>query len=86
MEASYLAMLILLVVYIPIYVWVWRRPEQAERYHLVKYGPAIMIKTRLGIGLMDRLARYTRFWRFFGFLSKFISAALTWFLPRRRLL
>lgn len=69
-------MLILLVVYIPIYVWVWRRPEQAERYHLVKYGPAIMIKTRLGIGLMDRLARYTRFWRFFGFLSKFISAAL----------
>ncbi len=76
MDTAYVVLLVLLVIYIPIYIWVWRCPEAAERYHLSRYGPALMIKTRLGFRTMDRLARYTRFWLVFGFISKIISAVL----------
>jgi len=76
MEATYLVLLILAVVYIPIWIWVWRCPEKAERWHLVKYGPCVMIKTHLGIKTMDRIAKYTRFWRVCGFISKLVSAVL----------
>jgi len=76
MEMTYIVMLILCVVYIPIWFWVWRCPEKAEKWHLVKYGPCIMIKTHLGIKTMDRVAKYTRFWRVCGFISKLVSAVL----------
>ena len=70
MSTAYLVLLILLAIYVPVYIWVWRNPEAAERLHLVKYGPALMIKTHLGIRLMGRLGRFQRFWRAFGFFSK----------------
>lgn len=76
MNTAYVVLAVLAVIYVPIWIWVWRKPEQAGRYHLVKYGPAIMIKTRLGMVVMDRLARFKRFWRGFGFVSKLISAIL----------
>ncbi len=57
-------------------MWTWRKPEAAARWHLVKYGPCIMIKTQLGMRTMDRLAKYKRFWGFFGFCSKLVSAIL----------
>ena len=76
MDLAYLILIVLAVIYVPIWVWVWRKPEQAERYHLCKYGPCIMIKTRLGFKTMDRLCKYTRFWRAFGFFSKLVSAVL----------
>lgn len=76
MSTAYLVLLILLVIYIPIYVWVWKNPEKADRLHLQKYGPALMIKTHLGMKTMDRLSKYRRFWRVFGFVSKLISAIL----------
>ncbi|MGN0099026.1 MAG: metalloprotease, partial [Candidatus Methanomethylophilaceae archaeon] len=76
MSTAYLVLLILLILYIPIWIWVWRCPEKAERFHLVKYGPTIMIKSQLGMKTMDRLAKYPRFWRAFGFISKVISAIL----------
>ena len=76
MSTAYLVLLILLILYIPLYIWVWRCPEKAERFHLVKYGPTIMIKTHIGMKTMDRLAKYHRFWLVFGFISKVISAVL----------
>ncbi len=76
MDPAYVALLILAVVYVPIWVWVWRRPEQAARWHLQKYGPCIMIKTRLGMKTMDRLAKHGRFWHAFGLCSKIVSAVL----------
>ncbi len=76
MSVAYAVLLILLIIYIPIWVWAWRRPEAAARWHLQKYGPCIMIRTHLGLKAMDRLASYPRFWRVFGILSRFISAAL----------
>jgi membrane-associated protease RseP (regulator of RpoE activity) len=76
MDTATIVMIILCIIYVPIWVWVWRRPEQAARLHLVKYGPTVMIKTRLGINAMEKIGKYRRFWLVFGFVSKFISALL----------
>lgn len=76
MSTAYLVLLILLILYIPIYAWVLLKPKDAERYHLVKYGPCIMIKTKLGLRMMDRLGKYTRFWKGFGVASKVVTAVL----------
>lgn len=76
MELAYQVLIVLAVIYVPIWLWVWRCPEKAERYHLVKYGPCVMIRTQLGMKTMDRLSKYTRFWRAFGFFSKVVSAVL----------
>ena len=76
MDTAYIVLIALCIVYVPLWFWVWRNPEKAERYHLNKYGPAIMIRTHLGMKAMDRLARYKRFWRAFGLLSKVLSLVL----------
>jgi membrane-associated protease RseP (regulator of RpoE activity) len=72
LETTYLVLLALAVIYVPLYLWVRFSPN-ASKYGLVKYGPCIMIKTQLGTRIMDRLSVYTRFWRFFGLLSIAIS-------------
>ncbi|MDR2866653.1 MAG: site-2 protease family protein [Methanomassiliicoccaceae archaeon] len=66
---TYLVLLILLIVYIPLFFYVKNNPKMAER-GIVTYGPFIMQKTRRGIELLDKLARYKRFWRVFGAISK----------------
>lgn len=76
MDTAYLVMIILCIVYIPIWFWVWRNPEKAARYHLVKYGPTVMIKTQLGIKAMDRLGKHRLLWRVFGFISRLLAAIL----------
>ena len=76
MDAAILVLIILTIIYIPIWVWVWRNPEKAAKVHLVKYGPLVMIKTHLGIKSMDKIAKYRRFWLFFGFVSRLLSAIL----------
>ena len=75
MELSYIVLLILAIIYVPFYLWVRFSPN-AAKYGLVKYGPTVMIKTKLGTKLMERWCIYTRFWRFFGTLSLVISAVL----------
>ena len=76
MSVAYIVLLILLIVYVPIWFWAWRNPEAAARWHLQKYGPCLMIRTQLGMKTMDRFAKYTRFWHAFGFASKLVSAVL----------
>lgn len=76
METAYAVLLVLVVIYVIIYAWVWKNKERAERWHLVRYGPCLMIKTRLGMKTMDRLAKHTRLWRAFGLASKLVSAIL----------
>ena len=76
MDITYVVLLILAIIYVPIWFWVWRNPEKAAKVHLVKYGPLVMIKTHLGIKTMDKLAKYRRFWRVFGFVSKLLAAVL----------
>ena len=67
--------MILAIIYVPFYFWVRFSPN-AAKYGLVKYGPTVMIKTKLGTKLMEKWCVYTRFWRFFGTLSLVISAIL----------
>jgi membrane-associated protease RseP (regulator of RpoE activity) len=76
MDTAVLVLIILAIIYVPIWIWVWRKPEEAAKFHLVKYGPTIMIKTRLGIETMDKMGKYRRFWRVVGFLSRFVSVIL----------
>ena len=78
MELAYIVLLILLIIYVPLYFYV--RAGKLERYGLVKYGPCIMIRTKLGLRLMDRLAKYKRAWDAFGLLSKAITLLLMGFM------
>jgi membrane-associated protease RseP (regulator of RpoE activity) len=78
-ELTYLILLILAIFYVPFYIWVRRSPN-AAKHGLVKYGPLVMVKTKVGTGLMDRLAVYKRFWKFFGAISVVISLALMAFI------
>ena len=79
MDPTYIVLLILTIIYVPFYIWVWRSPKAAAR-GLVKYGPCVMIKTKWGTGVMERLSVYKRFWKFFGTLSLAISIFLMAFI------
>lgn len=78
MQLAYIILLILLIIYIPFYFYV--RTGKLEKYGLVKYGPAVMLKTKWGMRTMERLAKYKRFWRVFGFISKIITIILMAFI------
>ncbi|MDR0778040.1 MAG: site-2 protease family protein [Methanomassiliicoccaceae archaeon] len=71
-NTTYLVLLILLIVYIPIYFHVRSSKRMKER-GIVPYGPTIMLKTARGIRFLDNLAKYKRFWAFFGTVSKIMA-------------
>ena len=75
METTYIVLLALLVVYIPIYIYV-RKSEKAHEKGFVPYGPTIMIRTKWGLKLMDRMAKYKKFWNVMGYVSLFVSLIL----------
>ncbi|MDR0791279.1 MAG: site-2 protease family protein [Methanomassiliicoccaceae archaeon] len=78
-NTTYLILLILLIVYIPLYFYV--RSSQGMRDRgIVPYGPFIMIKTTRGMRLLDGLAKYKRFWGFFGAASKIMALFLMAFI------
>lgn len=79
METTYIVLLALLVIYIPLYIYV-RKSEKAHEKGFVPYGPTIMIKTEWGLKLMDSLAKYRRFWNFMGHVSMVISLILAIFI------
>ena len=71
MNTTYLILLVLLIIYIPTFIYV-KKSEKAKALGFVTSGPMIMIKTKMGVKLMDKLCVYKRFWRFMGVLSRFI--------------
>ena len=75
METTYVVLIALLVIYIPLYIYV-RKSEKAHEKGFVPYGPTIMIRTRWGLKLMDRLAKYKRFWHFMGTVSLVVAFIL----------
>lgn len=75
MNSTIIILLILTVVYVPLWILVKTNPKMKER-GLEKYGPCIKINTRLGIRLIDRFGRYKRFWRAFGVFSQIVSFVL----------
>jgi len=79
MDLTYTILLILLIIYIPLYIYV-RSSQRMKDRGIVTYGPFIMIKTKRGMQLLDRLAKYRRFWAFFGTASKIMSVFLIAFI------
>ena len=75
MNTTVLILLILLIIYVPLWFFVWKHPS-ALRYGLEKYGPTIKINSKLGMRFMDRFGRYKRFWRAFGLFSQIVSFML----------
>ena len=72
MELTYIILLILLLIYIPLYIHV-RMRKGAKDSKIVAYGPFIMLKTSRGIELLDGIAKYKRFWAAFGVISKIMA-------------
>lgn len=75
MQLSLWVLLVLAILYVPFYIWVRTSPK-AEKMGLVKYGPAVMVKTQLGMKLINKYSKHTRFWNGFGTLSILLSALL----------
>lgn len=75
MELTYIVLIILAVIYVPLFLYV-KFGKKLEEKGLVPYGPTIMIRTKLGIKLIDRWGKYTRFWRACGVMSRFVTLFL----------
>ena len=75
MELTYIVLIILTVIYVPLFLYV-KFGKKLEEKGLVPYGPCIMIRTKLGIKLIDRWGKYKRFWRACGIMSRFVTLAL----------
>lgn len=75
MNVAYVVLLILFIIYVPIYVYV-RKSEKAHQAGFVTWGPTIMIKTKWGLGLMDRVGKHKRLWNAFGAFSLVVSFLL----------
>ena len=79
MDLTLIALLALLLGYFALYIHIKRTPSWQEK-GLVPYGPALLLKTKKGLGIMDRLSRYKRFWAAYAVLSKFIVLGLMLFI------
>ena len=75
MELTYIVLIILAVIYVPLFLYV-KFGKKLEEKGLVPYGPCIMIRTKLGIRLIERWGKYKRFWRACGIMSRFVTLAL----------
>ncbi len=75
MDPAYIILLVLVAIYVPLYFYV-RKSDRMHARGIVPYGPTIMIKTKLGLGLMDRLSKHRRFWSVFGLVSRIIALFL----------
>ncbi len=75
MNTAWIVLIILAIIYVPIYIYV-RKSEKAEKMGLVPYGPMIMIRTKIGLKMMDRLGIHKRVWDIFGIFSMIVSFTL----------
>ena len=78
MNLTYIILLLFLITYIPFYLYV--RTGKLEKYGIVHWGPAVMFRTKLGLRIMNRLAKYKRFWNFFGIVSRILTVILMAFI------
>ena len=75
METTYIVLIALTIIYIPLFLYV-KFGKKLEEKGLVPYGPCIMIRTKVGLKLIDRLGRYKRVWRVMGIISRIITILL----------
>lgn len=75
MDPAYIVLIVLVAIYLPLYFYV-RKSDRMHARGIVPYGPTIMIKTKWGLGLMDRLSKHKGFWSVFGLISRIIALFL----------
>ena len=75
MNTTVLILVILTVIYVPLWFYVWKHPNLLSK-GLEKYGPVIKINSRFGIRFIDRFSKYHRFWSAFGTFSQIVSLFL----------
>lgn len=75
MNIAYVVLLVLFIIYVPIYVYV-RKSEKAHDAGFVTWGPTIMMKTKWGLRMMDRIGERKGLWNVFGLFSIIVSFLL----------
>ncbi len=66
---GYLLTVILISLHLGLAIYA-KRKKILERYHMDMYGPFVMWKTKKGLKLLERLAKYRGFWIFYGNVSR----------------
>ena len=75
METTYIVLIALAIIYVPIFLYV-KFNKKMEEKGLLPYGPCVMIRTKFGLRAIDRLGRYKRFWHVCGYASRIITIIL----------
>lgn len=75
MNSTLMILIVLLVIYIPIWIWTKTSPK-AKDVGLETWGPAIKINTHLGLRIIERVARPRRFWHAMGLVSQAVAFLL----------
>ncbi len=75
MNTTALILIILTLIYVPLWFYVWKHPGLLKR-GFEKYGPLIKINSHFGLRFIDRFSRYHRFWRAYGAFSQAVSFLL----------
>ncbi|MCQ2056269.1 MAG: site-2 protease family protein [archaeon] len=75
MNTTHVILMALVAIYVPLYICVRKKDRSRERGP-VTYGPAIIIKTKTGICLIRKLARFKRFWKICGLFSRVVAIVL----------
>ena len=75
MNSTLMILIILLIIYVPIWIWAKTSPRAKDR-GLETWGPAIKINTHMGLRIIERIARPRRFWHAMGIVSQFVAFIL----------
>lgn len=77
MDTTYIALIALTAIYVPLFFYIrFKSSRNPNLKRFTTYGPAIMIKTRIGIKLINRLGKYKKIWRIFGVVSRLVTILL----------
>ncbi|MGQ9582339.1 MAG: site-2 protease family protein [Thermoplasmatota archaeon] len=88
MEFGAVTALLVITVYVIVVAVLWKA-RVLERLGVSAAGPLLMIRTKRGLRVIERLSRHTRFWRWFGNASlvlmvsfmALITLVLVWEVP-----
>jgi membrane-associated protease RseP (regulator of RpoE activity) len=88
MEFGIITALLVVTIYILLVALLWKTGT-LDRLHIGAIGPMLMFKTRRGVDALTRLARFGRFWYWFGnvslglvlFFMALLTVVLLWEVP-----
>lgn len=77
MDTAQIILIALTAIYVPLFFYIKFKSKRNPNFkNFTTYGPAIMIRTRVGIKLINRLGKYKRLWRVFGVISRLVTIFL----------